>query len=207
MQHIFEPFYTTKEAGKGTGLGLATVFGIVKQHRGIITVESEVGRGTAFSIFVPVVELKIRTQSDAAKKADLLRGRETILLVEDESPVRELTRTVLERAGYRVLEAASGVEAELLWKQRREPIHLLLTDMVMPEGLSGWELAERLQKHEPNLKVIFASGHSAEQATRKLVLDNGRSFLQKPFSSNELIESVRRCLDRAIDHVPVSHSL
>ncbi len=207
MQHIFEPFYTTKAAGKGTGLGLATVFGIVKQHRGIITVESEVGRGTTFSIFVPVVELKIKSQSDAAKRPDLPRGRETILLVEDESPVRELTKTVLERAGYRVLEAASGVQAESLWKQRREPIHLLLTDMVMPEGLNGWELAERLQKYEPSLKVIFASGHSAEQAARKLVLENGRSFLQKPFSSNQLLESVRQCLDRAIDPVPVSHSL
>jgi PAS domain S-box-containing protein len=196
MPHIFEPFFTTKEPGKGTGLGLATVFGIVRQHQGFITVSSAPDQGTCFRILLP----------PAAPGADVLPapgaahrkprgGTETILLVEDEVTVRMATRQLLEYHGYHVLEAANGAEALQFWEENQEPIHLLFTDMVMPEGIGGRELAERLLARQPTLKVLFTSGYSTELAGMELNLQEGQNFLQKPSTSFQLLETVRRCLD------------
>ena len=195
LAHTFEPFFTTKEVGKGTGLGLATVFGIVQQHGGALQVESELGRGTTFHIFLPTVEAAEVAEEKVAAKS-LPRGTETILVVEDEPSLRLLNRIVLERQGYQVLDAAHGVEALQVWERHTGPIHLLLTDLVMPEGLSGLELAARLRKLSPHLPVIFTSGYSAEMAGRELRLETGQYFLQKPTPLPELLETVRRCLDR-----------
>ena len=195
LAHIFEPFFTTKEPGKGTGLGLATVFGIVKQHNGALTVESEVGQGTMFRIFLRAQEVTAQARAQESLKTQPLGGAETILLAEDEPSVRMLTRIVLERAGYRVLEAAHGVEALQIWEREAPTIQLLLTDLVMPEGLSGRALAARLQTNKPGLRVIFTSGYSAEIAGRELALQEGQNFLQKPASAPHILETVRRCLD------------
>ena len=195
LSRIFEPFFTTKEPGKGTGLGLATVFGIVKQHGGSVGVESEIGRGTVFEILLPAVDDagKPSDDSDAARK--LPGGSETVLLVEDDSAVRMLTRVVLERAGYRVMEAANGVAALKLVGENPESVQLLFTDMVMPEGMGGRELAKRLQALNPELRVIFTSGYSADIAGRELSLQEARNFIQKPSSPQQILETVRRCLD------------
>ena len=195
LPRIFEPFFTTKEPGKGTGLGLATVFGIVKQHGGSLAVESEVGRGTTFQIYLPATETVGKSPGAAAVKPKPRGGTETILVVEDEYAVRILTRAVLEMFGYRVLEAADGVEAVRIWEQNQDSIRLLFTDLVMPEGVSGLELAARLQTRNPRLRVIFTSGYSAEIAGRQLSLQEGQNFIQKPSSPQQLLETVRRCLD------------
>ena len=160
LSRIFEPFFTTKQPGKGTGLGLATVFGIVKQHGGWIQVDSEVGRGTTFQIFLPAAEDIAESRAEEIAKPEAQGGTETILIVEDEPSVRMLTRVVLEPKGYRVLEAADGIEALRVWEQHQGSVHLLLTDIMMPEGLSGLELATRLQTRSPQLRVIFTSGYS-----------------------------------------------
>jgi PAS domain S-box-containing protein len=195
LPHIFEPFFTTKELGKGTGLGLATVFGIVKQHRGAIVVSSELARGTTFEVLLPANEAALGPFADESAKPASRQGTETILLVEDETEVRMLTRIVLERHGYRVLEAPHGVDALQVWERHAGPIQLLLTDMVLPEGLSGRELAAQLEAHHPALKVIFMSGYSADVAGRELKLRPGHHFLQKPFLPSHLLDMVRSCLD------------
>jgi PAS domain S-box-containing protein len=195
LPRIFEPFFTTKEPGKGTGLGLATVFGIVKQHNGSVAVESEVGRGTTFEVFLPATEEAIESAEEVIVKPKPRGGTETILLVEDEPGVRMLMRTILEKNGYQVLEAAHGVEALRIWDLHSGPIHLLLTDIVMPEGIGGRELARRLLQRSPQLRVIFISGYSAEIAGRELVLQEGQNFLQKPCPSDRILETVRKSLD------------
>jgi CheY-like chemotaxis protein len=192
---LFEPFFTTKEPGKGTGLGLATVFGIVKQHGGFVEVRSKVGLGTAVEIDLPAVESGDRDEPAESIPQRAEGGSETILVVEDEPAVRRLTRIVLEGRGYRVIEAANGVEALRVWKERGSEVELLLTDMVMPEGVGGRELAEKLQAECPALRVIFTSGYSAEIAGRELSLGDGQNFLQKPFSPQRLLDAVRRSLD------------
>jgi PAS domain S-box-containing protein len=194
LPRIFEPFFTTKEPGKGTGLGLSTVFGIVKQHGGFVKVESEPGHGTTFNVFLP---------ASAADSESLVRmadpkpcsGTETILLVEDDEAVRTLMRAVLAGHGYQVLEATSGVQAVKLWQEHREAVALLLTDLVMPDGISGQELAVQLAVDKPQLKVIFASGYNGEVARNQVELKAGENFLQKPFPPDQLLETVRRCLD------------
>ena len=194
LARVFEPFFTTKDPGKGTGLGLATVFGIVKQHGGFLKVDSKVGLGTSVEVFLPAGEAsesaKPVTPQPAARG-----GTETILLVEDESAVRTLTRAVLERAGYRVLEACNGVEALRIWELPRSVVSLLLTDLVMPEGVSGRELANRLRALDPKLAVIFTSGYSADVAGRELMLREGENFVQKPYTPQKVLETVRRSLD------------
>lgn len=195
QSHIFEPFFTTKELGKGTGLGLATVFGIVKQHHGWLRVDSEVGKGTGFQIFLPVSAGPVQASLIAPSKPKPCGGTEAILLAEDSPIVRRLTRTVLEGSGYEVVEAADGVAAELAWSQHQGKVALLLTDLIMPGGLGGRELAARLQRKNPTLKVLFTSGYSPEIAGRQLKLDAKQMFLQKPFSSGELLQAVRKCLD------------
>jgi two-component system cell cycle sensor histidine kinase/response regulator CckA len=195
LPHIFEPFYTTKEVGKGTGLGLATVYGIVQQHHGWVEVESVVGRGTTFHIGLPATQTsgdgKTKPQSDIT----LPRGAETILLVEDEAAVRALIRNVFQRHGYQVLEADSGRTALAVWREHHQKIDLLLTDLVMPDGLTGLMLAEQLQRERPTLKVIFSSGYSPESVANGFRLAPGNRFLQKPFNPQKLLQAVRDCLE------------
>jgi PAS domain S-box-containing protein len=195
LDRIFEPFFTTKELGKGTGLGLPTVFGIVKQHDGFVTVNSAPGRGTTFRVGLPAEENVIDPEVEVVERAGRRLGTETVLLVEDEPAVRTLTRVVLERQGYRVIEAANGVEAMRAWRQQNEPVHLLVTDIVMPEGVTGRELASRLRAVDPKLRVIFTSGYSGDIAGRELSEQRGQSFIQKPYSPKELLLTIARCLD------------
>ena len=194
LPRIFEPFFTTKEAGKGTGLGLATVFGIVRQHGGWVTVSSEPGQGTTFRIFLPATTDSADLAGERTKPTPR-GGTETVLVVEDEPSVRMLVRAILQRRGYTVIEASSGVEALKLWDAHRAEVSLVLTDLVMPDGVNGQELARRLRADMPGLRVVFSSGYSSEIAGRELRLGNGENFLQKPFSADTLSEIVRRALD------------
>ena len=162
LARIFEPFFTTKEPGKGTGLGLATVFGIVSQHQGWIDVESQVGVGTTFHIYLRRLAHSVAALAEAAEVQPVRGGKESILLVEDEAAVRHLFRVILQRKGYEVFEAESGVAGLQVWKEHQSKIQLLVTDMVMPEGISGRELAEQLQQEKPSLKVIYCSGYTDE---------------------------------------------
>jgi two-component system, cell cycle sensor histidine kinase and response regulator CckA len=196
LPRIFEPFFTTKEPGKGTGLGLATVYGIVKQHEGWVEVYSRVGEGTTFKVLLPAVQPPEKTAA-ATLEPELCCGTETILLVEDDLSVRMTLRRGLERYNYKVLEAACGRDALKLWADHAEGIALLLTDMVMPDGLTGRELAEQLRDQRPELKVIFMSGYNAEIAGRSTEFFRRMKsyFLQKPCSIRTLIRTIRQCLD------------
>jgi PAS domain S-box-containing protein len=195
LPRIFEPFFTTKEAGQGTGLGLATVFGIVKQHRGWISVDSAPGRGTAFDIVLPASPEPAKPRTRTLPPGMPRGGNETILLVEDDPSVRRLTRALLVRHGYQVLEARSGVEALEIWDAATQRIDLVLTDLVMPDGVSGRDLANRLQARAPALKVILTSGYGADVVPRSRETHLGPSFLAKPCTPRALLEAVRTCLD------------
>lgn len=197
LGRIFEPFFTTKEVGKGTGLGLATVFGIVRQHRGWVEVQSQVGQGTTFYIYFPACQLPVDQAQAAPDAARLAQGRETILVAEDEDSLREFVTTLLTTQGYRVLAAASGVEALKMYEQSDSPVDLLLTDMVMPGGVMGPELAERLKAAAPKLKVIYTSGYSPGMAGKDLSLLERRNFLPKPYSVGKLASFVREVLDQS----------
>jgi signal transduction histidine kinase len=192
--HIFEPFFTTKEVGKGTGLGLATVFGIVKQHGGTIEVESETDKGTTFTILFPPTDKKPEGKTAALANSVKRGSGETILLVEDEPLLRELAHSVLADAGYKVIDAEKGAEAFDVWKNHESEIDLLVTDMVLPGGVTGRELALQLQESKPKLKVIYTTGYSAE-----LLDAQGEpvNFLQKPYPPEMLTQTVRMCLDAA----------
>jgi two-component system cell cycle sensor histidine kinase/response regulator CckA len=204
LSHVFEPFFTTKEVGKGTGLGLATVYGVVTQQEGWIEVTSSIGQGTTFEIFLTV-------SADPAQSArpgetnDLCEGDETILVVEDEPAVREIMTHILREKGYRVLEAADGSEAITLWSEHASAVDLLVTDIVMPNGLKGNVLAERFRAEKEELKVIFSSGYSSDFGTDDTPLGEGCEFLQKPYKPEVLEKAVRRALDRTRgDKNPVS---
>jgi signal transduction histidine kinase len=194
LEHIFEPFFTTKEQGKGTGLGLAMVYGTIKQCGGFIWVYSEKGKGATFKIYLPLVEEGEEGEATQAVEERPLTGTETILLVEDETGVRGLAEQVLADYGYRVLAASRGEEALRLAAQSDGPLHLLLTDVVMP-GMSGRELAERLHPSKPGLKVLYMSGYTDEAIVRHGVLEEGVEFLQKPFTPQALARKVRQVLD------------
>lgn len=193
LPRIFEPFFTTKEVGKGTGLGLATVYGIVKQHQGWINVQSRAGAGTTFEIFLPAIPTAEVPAKSSRTNQVLRGGPERILLVEDDEALRSLTRQALVKFGYQVTEAASGVAA---LKMQSES-DLLLTDMVMPGGITGRELAEQLREKTPRLKVIYVSGYSSSVSGTNTEFLNrpGTYFLQKPYHIELLIETVRKCLD------------
>jgi PAS domain S-box-containing protein len=194
--HMFEPFFTTKEKGKGTGLGLATVYGIIKQSGGFVWVYSELGHGTTFKLYLPrVQELAERASEPAQAPARPARGTETVLVVEDEAPVRSIARQVLERHGYTVLEAPSAEAALDLVTRYSGTIHLLLTDVVMP-GLNGRELATKLASLRPDARVIFMSGYTDDAVTRHGVLEPGSAYVQKPFTPDAIARRVREVLDR-----------
>ena len=199
LPHIFEPFFTTKEAGKGTGLGLATVYGIVKQHHGWIEVSSAPSKGTTFSVYLPSTDPS-RRSARSLRASGTTRppsGTETILVVEDETAVRLLLVNLLERCGYTVLQASNGPEAIEIWRALTAPIDLLLTDLIMPGGLTGRALAERLRAESPRLKVIFCSGYSADLAGQGEPLVEGTNFMQKPYHPNQIARTVRERLDRS----------
>jgi PAS domain S-box-containing protein len=196
MSHLFEPFFTTKERGQGTGLGLPTVFGVVKQHEGHIWVESQPGQGTTFELYLPCTrEAKAQPTSrpHSTTASHLVLGTETVLIVEDEEAVRRLAVTVLKSCGYQVLEAGNGPEALTFCEQYKGPIHLLLTDVVMPQ-MGGRELAEQLQFQRPEMRVIYMSGYTDDAIVRRGVLTLG-TLLSKPFTIEELTQKVRAVLD------------
>lgn len=195
LPRIFEPFFTTKEIGRGTGLGLATVYGIVKQHQGWVEVESVVGKGSTFRVFVPCLGADEPLAEKSATPIVVKGGTETLLIVEDEKPVRELVARVLEKHGYCVLQAGSGAEALEVWHAHRDGIALLLTDLIMPGNMNGRELAEALRAERPELKVIFTSGYSADIVGKDFKLGSDTNFLQKPYHPQTLALTVRRCLD------------
>jgi len=195
LSRIFEPFFTTKEAGKGTGLGLATLFGIVQQHHGWVNVYSEVGQGTTFRIYLPRLSSVAALESRQPLLPALCSGDETILLVEDDNFLRPSLCKLLTELGYRVLVAKNGAEALDLWKQHRERIDLLLADLILPGGMNGKELSTQLLRENPKLKVIHASGYSADIVGKDFPLKEGLNFLTKPFQAQKLAETVRRTLD------------
>ncbi len=199
LEKIFEPFFTTKEVGKGTGLGLSTVFGIVKQSGGYIDVDSKPGNGTTFRIYLPrqipeIQETPEEVKPEAVRKpAADMTGQGTILLVEDEDPVRAVNARALSARGYTVLEAASGVEALEIIQERGAPVDLVVSDVVMPE-MDGPTLLGELRKLYPDLKVIFVSGYAEEAFRKNLPEGEEFNFLPKPFSLRQLVETVKQVI-------------
>jgi CheY-like chemotaxis protein len=197
QSHIFEPFFTTKAPGHGTGLGLATVHGIVKQSNGHIWVYSEPGQGTVFKIYLPRVQNPLELAQPDMPSTASLEGKETILLVEDNEMVRQLVRQVLDKNGYRVLVAHNGEAAIQVCKQDETLIHLLVTDVIMPGGMNGYEVAKLLTSFYPAMKVLYMSGYADEAIVRHGILEKGIDFLQKPFTPKILAQKVREVLDTA----------
>jgi len=193
-QRIFEPFFTTKEIGKGTGLGLATVFGIVKQSGGHVWVYSEVGKGTVFKVYLPRADGEPPVLSLPPAAITAATGTETVLLVEDDEHVRQLARNILKRAGYQIIDAPNGREAFVASERFSGTIHLLLTDLVMPE-MGGRDLAERLAVLRPRMKVLLVSGYTDDEVVRSGGMASGFGFLQKPFTPSSLTAKVREILD------------
>jgi CheY-like chemotaxis protein len=195
-ERIFEPFFTTKEKGKGTGLGLSTVYGIIQQSGGNIWVYSEPGLGTTFKIYLPRIEEDTESLKPSAVSTKSLQGSETILLVEDEEMVRKLACTILQKNGYKVLEAPNGEEAlRIVQGQNGNPIHLMVTDVVMP-GMSGRQLADRLERLRPEMKILYISGYTDNAIVHHGVLEKGIDYIQKPFTIEGLARKVREVLDK-----------
>ncbi len=194
LSKIFEPFFTTKEVGKGTGLGLAMVYGIVKQHHGWIEVESRLGQGSTFKVFLPIDGKPVAAVEPVVTPAVVAGAKETIFVVEDEPALRELVKEILEFHGYDVVEAVHGKEALEIWPKKKGAIDLLLTDMVMPEGVSGLALAKQLKAERPDLKVIYTSGYSMDLFDNEQKLA-GFNFLPKPYHPQTLVKTIRDCLD------------
>jgi len=193
QEHIFEPFFTTKEKGKGTGLGLSTVYGIVKQTKGNIWTYTELGKGTTFKVYLPRVERLKLEKKKKDRKAEALTGSETILIVEDDEMVRKFAERVLKGFGYRVLIAANGEEAVRIAGEHEEPIHLMLTDVVMP-GMSGQDLENKFKASKPGIKVLYMSGYTDDAIVHHGILDKGKVFLQKPFTTDALGRKVKEAL-------------
>jgi CheY-like chemotaxis protein len=200
--HLFEPFFTTKERGQGTGLGLPTVFGIVTQNGGHIEVDSQPGQGTTIAIYLPVADRTKKPRSAPSRsmtsaETKLVRGTETVLVVEDEQTVRDLAVQVLKSCGYQVLAASNGQDALQINEQHDGPIHLLLTDVVMPQ-MSGGELANRLQELRPEMRVLYMSGYADDTIIQRGVLSSSAAFVSKPLTIEELTQRVRAVLDGRI---------
>jgi len=194
-ERVFEPFFTTKEKSMGTGLGLSTVYGIVKQSKGNIWVYSEPGEGTTFKIYLPQADEPLEEVREKSKNVGVPRGSETIIVVEDNEGVRKLVTQVLEMKGYRILNAANGDEALEICEKYKEPMHLMLTDVIMP-GMSGRELAERVLVLHSKMKVLYMSGYTDNFIAHHGILEKGISYLQKPFSVEKLAKKVREVLDK-----------
>jgi nitrogen-specific signal transduction histidine kinase/CheY-like chemotaxis protein len=195
LSRVFEPFFTTKEEGRGTGLGLSTVYGIVKQSGGHITVYSEPGRGTTFKVYLPRVGEKAAEIVATAPPAPPPSGSETVLLVEDADGLRVMIRELLEGGGYTVLEASNPGDALKRAEEHRGPLHVVLTDVIMP-GMSGPDLAARLEAMRPGLRLVYMSGYTDEAIGHHGMLDGGTHFLQKPFTSDALLHKIRQVLDQ-----------
>jgi CheY-like chemotaxis protein len=194
MGKIFEPFFTTKEKGQGTGLGLSTVYGIVKQSGGNINVYSEPGKGTAFKLYFPRVEAPAEAVVKKETKAQLPKGTETILVVEDNEALRELTSRILQNLGYEVVSAANGEEAFLVYQTKKKKVDLVLTDIILPK-MSGAELATLFKDFCPQAKTIFMSGYTEYSVLQNDILKQGIPFLSKPFEPMILAQKVREVLD------------
>jgi two-component system cell cycle sensor histidine kinase/response regulator CckA len=198
LPRIFDPFFTTKEAGKGTGLGLATVYGIVKQHGGWVRVHSRLGEGSEFEILLPPAAMETTPARETRKEPERMTGgNETILVVEDDANVRSLVCSVLERFGYRVLEATSGQRALEIWRQEKSPVHLVMTDLVMPDGVTGREVAEHILAARPQTKIVYTSGYGVGAVGSDLTAQKGVRFIQKPYPVALLARTIRECLDSA----------
>ena len=195
MKRVFEPFFTTKEVGKGTGLGLASVYGIAQQHNGWVTVESELGRGTTFAVYLPLLNTPPAVRSQPTDAGKFPRGTETILLVEDDPAVQMVAKVTLTRLGYQVLAAGNGHQALRIWQERKADIDLVLTDMIMPEGLSGKDIAQRFKSELPGIRIIFMSGYSADIAGTDFAPAEGDYFIGKPFEMHALATVIRKSLD------------
>jgi CheY-like chemotaxis protein len=194
LPHIFEPFVTTKEAGKGTGLGLSTVYGIIKQSGGHIEVTSKPGEGAVFDLYFRQLEDAVEEPRDRLTPAALPQGTETVLVVEDDDILLNLIKDALQMQGYQVLTAHNGSEAEALCRRHPAPIHLLLTDVVMPRQ-NGGELAARLTPLHPEMKILYMSGYSEDALAVQGLVEAARPLLQKPFPPLELVRKVREMLD------------
>jgi PAS domain S-box-containing protein len=194
-KRIFEPFFTTKEAGKGTGLGLATAYGIIRQHRGWIEVESTPGEGSTFAVFLPSAGKPETVLPESPKALESPGGCEALLLVEDEGGVRDSLARLLRKRGYQVWEAGSGPEAIARWGEREGTFDVLISDVIMPGGLTGLELADRFQRERLGLKVILMSGYNSEMAQHGVQQSPGRRFIQKPFAASDLARLIRESLD------------
>ncbi|MEO6996296.1 MAG: response regulator [Lacunisphaera sp.] len=207
IPRIFDPFFTTKDLGKGTGLGLATVYGIMQQHKGCITVESEVGLGTTFRAFFPRLDF-LQASKIADEMPPAVRGgHEGILLVEDETVLREIAQAALEGFGYRVFSAPSGLAALQIWESHKQTIELLITDLIMPDGVSGRQLAVLLREENPELPIVYMSGYSNEVAGKGFQLKEGINYLSKPFDLTMLAKIVRASLDRGATQAPFAGPL
>jgi CheY-like chemotaxis protein len=194
--HIFEPFFTTKEVGKGTGLGLSTVYGVIRQSGGHIWVDSQLGRGTTFEVYLPIVQESVRDEKPAVRADSASGGTETILLVEDEEALRELTRDLLVGNGYKVLEAESPEKAIRIASQYTEPIHLLLTDLIMP-GMNGRAMAQKVAALRPEIKIVYMSGYAGFKQSE--VLDALSTLLTKPFNRETLLRKLRDALTSMVE--------
>jgi CheY-like chemotaxis protein len=194
QSHLFEPFFTTKGPGRGTGLGLATAYGIIRQSGGAIGIVSQLGKGATARIYLPVAEAKAEAVAEKTTSVEQLTGAETILLVEDEARVRKLIVDILSACGYRVLEATRGNEAVRLAATHKGPIHLAVVDVVMPE-MSGPDVVRQIQPGHPDMRVLYISGYTDEAIVHHGILESGAAFLQKPFLPGVLARRVREVLD------------
>jgi len=195
LPRIFEPFFTTKELGKGTGLGLATVYGIIKQHQGWVELESELGKGTTFNIYLPISKAPVAVEQSSDTHFQVRGGTETILVVEDERDLREIITRTLNNRGYRVFQAVDGPNALQIWADYKNEIDLVFTDVIMPGGLNGRELAAKFWQEKPKLKIIFSSGYGADALGKDFQLDPELNYLQKPYLPQTLARTIRSCLD------------
>jgi CheY-like chemotaxis protein len=198
LKRIFEPFFTTKPVGKGTGLGLATVFGITKQHQGWIEVRSAINEGSTFTIFLPLICPSSVVSFPPIPASEPQNGTACILLVEDEQMVRQMVARTLQRAGYRILEASDGLSAIKLWAKHRMEIDLLFSDMVMPNELTGLDLARRFKAERPELKVVITSGYSVDIAQSGIPAGQDIAYLGKPYEVSQLTVFVRNCLRKDV---------
>jgi CheY-like chemotaxis protein len=192
-ERIFEPFFTTKEVGRGTGLGLASAYGIIKNHNGVIDVESEVDQGTTFRIYLPISNKKVLMEDTAGGIA--YKGRETILLVDDEEMIADIGKRMLEKLGYRVLLAESGTNALNVYENHRDSIDMIILDMIMP-GLGGSETFDRLKAMDPSIRVLLSSGYSLNGQASQIMKRGCNGFIQKPFNIEQISKTIREILDK-----------